>query len=133
MRSCDCHVTPPPAATQLANSMMTNKFMQHSLTCLDLSANPLGPDPQGALGFLKEPQTVATLILSNCGLNFEYVRVCVCVCVCVVSVCVCVVSVCELCVFSVRYACNKLGRLVAMYMHMYMYVQYMYLYMCIEL
>lgn len=55
--------------------MMANKFMQHSLVHLDLSANPLGPDPQGALGFLKDPQTVATLNLSNCGLNFEFVSV----------------------------------------------------------
>ena len=47
--------------------------MQYSLVYLDLSGNPLGPDPQGALGFIQEPQTIATLNLSQCGLNFEFV------------------------------------------------------------
>ena len=61
------------AATQLASSLTNNKLMQHSLVYLDLSSNPLGPDPQGSLGFLKEPQTVSTLNLSNCGLSFEFV------------------------------------------------------------
>ena len=53
--------------------MLNNKLMKNSLVHLDLSSNPLGPDPQGSLGFLKEPQTIATLNLSNCGLSFEFV------------------------------------------------------------
>ena len=53
--------------------MMANKLMKNSLVHLDLSSNPLGPDPQGSLGFLKEAQTVATIKLSNCGLSFEFV------------------------------------------------------------
>jgi hypothetical protein len=72
LRLANCKIT-ARAATQLANCMTNNKLMQHSLVTLDLSSNPLGPDPQGSLGFLKEPQTVTTLNISNCGLSFEFV------------------------------------------------------------
>ena len=37
--------------------------------------HPLGPDPQGALTFLQEPNTIARLNLSKCGINFEFVRI----------------------------------------------------------
>ena len=53
--------------------MKQNKNMQFTLVHLDLSGNPLGPDPQGALAFIQEPQTIGTLNLSQCGLNFEFV------------------------------------------------------------
>ena len=53
--------------------MKQNKNMQYTLVHFDLSGNPLGPDPQGALGFIQEPQTIATLNLSQCNLNFEFV------------------------------------------------------------
>ncbi|CAI8056021.1 F-actin-uncapping protein LRRC16A [Geodia barretti] len=72
LRLANCKIT-PRAATTLANCMLNNKLMKNSLVHLDLSSNPLGPDPQGSLGFLKEPQTIATLNLSNCGLSFEFV------------------------------------------------------------
>ena len=54
--------------------MKQNKNMQYSLVHLDLSGNPLGPDPQGALAFIQEPQTIARLKLSKCGLSFDQVR-----------------------------------------------------------
>ena len=57
----------------LAQSMKQNKNMQFTLVHLDLSSNPLGPDPQGSLAFIQEPQTIATLNLSKCSLNFEFV------------------------------------------------------------
>ena len=38
-----------------------------------MSGNPLGPDPVGALAFIQEPQTIATLNLAQCNLNFEFV------------------------------------------------------------
>lgn len=57
----------------LAQSMKQNKNMQFSLVHLDLSSNPLGPDPQGSLTFIQDPQTIATLNLSKCNLNFEFV------------------------------------------------------------
>ncbi|XP_011408682.2 PREDICTED: F-actin-uncapping protein LRRC16A-like, partial [Amphimedon queenslandica] len=53
--------------------MKQNQDLLYSLTHLDLSENPLGPESQGPLVFLKEPQTVTTLNLSKCGLNFELV------------------------------------------------------------
>ena len=53
--------------------MKQNKNMQFTLVHFDLSGNPLGPDPQGALAFIQEPQTIATLNLSQCNLNFEFV------------------------------------------------------------
>lgn len=53
--------------------MKQNKNMQYTLVDFDLSGNPLGPDPQGALSFVQEPQTIATLNLSQCNLNFEFV------------------------------------------------------------
>lgn len=49
--------------------------MQYSLVDLDLSGNPLGPDPQAALTFIQEPNTIAVLNLSKCGINFEFVSV----------------------------------------------------------
>jgi len=55
--------------------MKQNRTMQYSLVHLDLSGNPLGPDPQGALTFLQEPNTIARLNLSKCGINFELVRI----------------------------------------------------------
>ena len=64
------------AGSHLANSMKQNKHMQYSLVSLDLSGNPLGPDPHGALAFLQEPQTIAQLNLSKCNLSFEFVSVC---------------------------------------------------------
>ena len=58
----------------LAQSMKKNQDLLYSLTHLDLSANPLlSSDPQGALVFIQEPQTIATLNLSKCGLNFDVV------------------------------------------------------------
>ena len=57
----------------IANAMKQNQDLLYSLTHFDLSENPLGPDSQGPLVFLKEPQTVTTLNLSKCGLNFELV------------------------------------------------------------
>lgn len=62
-----------PGATALANSMKLNKYMQFSLVSLDLSGNPLGPDPLGALGFLQDTQTISTLRLANCTLLLEHV------------------------------------------------------------
>ena len=53
--------------------MKQNKNMQYTLVHFDLSSNPLGPDPLGALAFIQEPQTIATLNLSQCNLNFEFV------------------------------------------------------------
>lgn len=59
--------------TILANSMKQNKHMQYSLMHLDLSNNPLGPDPLGGLSFIQEPHTIATLKLSNCSLVLDTV------------------------------------------------------------
>ena len=53
--------------------MKQNQDLLYSLTHFDLSENPLGPESQGPLVFLKEPQTVTTLNLSKCSLNFELV------------------------------------------------------------
>ena len=59
----------------MANCMKQNKNMQYSLVDLDLSGNPLGPDPQAALTFIQQPNTIAVLNLSKCGINFEFVSV----------------------------------------------------------
>ncbi len=68
----NCRLT-PRSASIIATAMKANKNMQYSLVHLDLSANALGPDPQGGLAFIKEPQTISHLNLSKCGLNFEFV------------------------------------------------------------
>ena len=60
-------------ASTLANSLKQNKHMEFSLVYLDLSSNVLGPDPVGALSFIKETQTISTLKLSNCNLLLESV------------------------------------------------------------
>ena len=59
--------------SMLAQSLKKNKQMQYSLVHLDLSGNPLGPDPQGGLAFLQDPQTVATLKLARCSLVLDSV------------------------------------------------------------
>lgn len=60
----------------IAQSMKNNPDLLYSLTHFDLSANPqLGLDPQGTLVFIQEPQTIATLNLSKCGINFDVVSV----------------------------------------------------------
>ena len=53
--------------------MKNNKYLQNSLQHFDLSSNNLGPDPQGALGFIQEPQAVTYLNLSKCGLGLDQV------------------------------------------------------------
>ena len=53
--------------------MKQNKYMQFSLIHLDLSGNPLGPDPLGALAFMQDTQTISTLNLANCNLLLEQV------------------------------------------------------------
>ena len=54
--------------------MKRNSDLLYSLTHFDISANPqLGLDPQGTLVFIQEPQTIASLNLSKCGLNFDLV------------------------------------------------------------
>ena len=77
---CQCHVIHRHpfvclcvGATALANSMKQNKYMQFSLVHLDLSSNPLGPDPLGALAFVQATQTISTLRLSGCNLLLEHV------------------------------------------------------------
>eukprot|EP00731_Ephydatia_muelleri_P026276 Em0018g376a len=67
-----CKIT-SKGGSSLANSMKLNKKMQYTLTHLDLSSNPLGPDHQGSLAFLQEPNHIAKLNLSQCGLAFEAV------------------------------------------------------------
>ncbi len=57
----------------LASSLRKNKQMQYSLVHLDLSGNPLGPDQQGGLAFLQEPQTITTLKMSRCSLLLDTV------------------------------------------------------------
>ena len=58
----------------IGQSMKRNSDLLYSLTHFDLSANPqLGLDPQGTLVFIQEPQTIASLNLSKCGLNFDLV------------------------------------------------------------
>ena len=53
--------------------MKQNKHMQYSLVHFDLSGNPLGPDPLGALTFIQDPQTISYLNLSGCSLTLESV------------------------------------------------------------
>ena len=53
--------------------MKQNKHMQYSLVHLDLSSNPLGPDPLGGFSFLQDAQAIATLKLSNCNLVLDSV------------------------------------------------------------
>ncbi len=57
----------------LAQSLKQNKHMEYSLVHFDLSSNPLGPDPLGALAFIQEPQTISHLNLSGCGLTLDSV------------------------------------------------------------
>ena len=72
MYSLNSKYNPPPVGSLVANAMKQNQDLLYSLTHFDLSENPLG-ESQGPLVFLKEPQTVTTLNLSKCGLNFELV------------------------------------------------------------
>ena len=58
----------------LASSLKENKHMAVTLSTLNLSGNNFGPDCQGALSFLAEPNAVATLKLARCGIAFEVVR-----------------------------------------------------------
>ena len=66
----------------LANSLKENKHMVVTLSTLNLSGNSFGPDSQGALSFLAEPNAVATLQLARCGIPFDLVSVYVHVNVC---------------------------------------------------
>jgi Ran GTPase-activating protein (RanGAP) involved in mRNA processing and transport len=69
----DCAIT-PRGCVMLASSLKENKHMAVTLSTLNLSGNNFGPDCQGALSFLAEPNAVATLKLARCGIAFEVVR-----------------------------------------------------------
>jgi Ran GTPase-activating protein (RanGAP) involved in mRNA processing and transport len=68
----DCAIT-PRGCVMLASSLKENKHMAVTLSTLNLSGNNFGPDCQGALSFLAEPNAVATLKLARCGIAFEVI------------------------------------------------------------
>ncbi|XP_065914089.1 F-actin-uncapping protein LRRC16A-like isoform X2 [Dysidea avara] len=61
------------AASILSAAMTKNSHCASSLTKLDWSGNPLGPDSQAALAFLQDNNCVTQLNLSNCQLHLDTV------------------------------------------------------------